>query len=285
MVTADAVRVRTGWAGPLVQEKSFKASAGFHFFPLLPLSFPFSWMILCWTLIAVLLRTLVHLLTLLILHLLAWCPLVWISPKCHIPGVTVPHLARACCGVIALPWLLLFYWKRCVFYSSSLVLQTQQVWPGFSSPGWGSRWFHHAWLTCQLLLSEAHPDWFPSPPPALSFYFSTSPLPFWLEPEFGRCKGPGPAKPEAHESVRTDIYLDGNWSNARLRRKRKCRAWKWQKEMSGCWQTAFVRLQTRVKTSTRRPKMGEFQPDHRIFGKSIHAETKKTHGLNVASTP
>lgn len=65
------------------------------------------------------------------------------------------------------------YWKCCVFYSSSLVLQTQQAWPGFSSPGWGSRWFHHAWLTCQLLSSEARPDWFSLPSPLLSL--STSP--------------------------------------------------------------------------------------------------------------
>lgn len=64
----------------------------------------------------------------------------------------------------------------------------------------------------------------PHPPSLLSpSYFSTSPLPFWLKPEFGHCKDPGPAKPEAHEGVRTDIYLDGNRSNVRLRRKRTCR--------------------------------------------------------------
>lgn len=33
--------------------------------------------------------------------------------------------------------------------------------------------------------------------------------------------------------------------------------------------TAFIRLQSHFKTSTRWPKMGRFQPDRQIFGKSI----------------
>lgn len=61
----------------------------------------------------------------------------------------------------------------------------------------------------------------PSPPEALPFHFSTSPLPFWPSPEFRHCEGPGPATPEAHEDVRTDIYLDGNQSKTRLRRKKE----------------------------------------------------------------
>lgn len=90
-----------------------------------------------------------------------WRSFVWIFPKYHIHGVTATTQQVLVVVLHPLPWLLIFYWKRCVFYSAGVVLQTQQVWPGFSSPGWGSRWFYHAWLTCQLLLSEAHPDWSP----------------------------------------------------------------------------------------------------------------------------
>jgi len=49
-------------------------------------------------------------------------------------------------------------------YRSSLVLQAQQVWPGFSSLGQEPDGFVtqvlHAWITCQLQVSKAHPDWF-----------------------------------------------------------------------------------------------------------------------------
>lgn len=49
-------------------------------------------------------------------------------------------------------------------YCSSVVLQAQQVWPGFGSPGREPDGFMtqvlHAWLTCQLQVSEAQSDWF-----------------------------------------------------------------------------------------------------------------------------
>lgn len=88
-------------------------------------------------------------------------------------------------------------WKCCMFYSSSLVLQTQQAWPGFSSPGWGSRWFHHAWLTCQLLSSEARPDWFSLPSPCSPFLLLHLSIAFvagagvwmWRRPWAGQARG------------------------------------------------------------------------------------------------
>lgn len=47
-------------------------------------------------------------------------------------------------------------------YSSGPVVQTQQAWPGFSGLGREPDGFMtevlHAWLTCQLHMSEVRPD-------------------------------------------------------------------------------------------------------------------------------
>lgn len=49
-------------------------------------------------------------------------------------------------------------------YCSGVVLQAQQVWPRFGSLGQEPDGFMtqvlHAWLTCQLQVSEALPDWY-----------------------------------------------------------------------------------------------------------------------------
>lgn len=59
-------------------------------------------------------------------------------------------------------------------YSSGLVLQAQQVWPEFSSLGQEPDAFMtqvlHAWLGCQLQVSQTQPDWFCAcSPPSRSF--------------------------------------------------------------------------------------------------------------------
>lgn len=89
----------------------------------------------------------------------------------HPPAAKVPFLSPP-----LLPgWSSSMAWL-CV-YCSSVVLQAQQVWPGFGNPGREPDGFMtqvlHAWLTCQLQVSKAQPDWFSLP-------LSLSPLVFWL---------------------------------------------------------------------------------------------------------
>lgn len=137
----------------------------------------------------------------------------------------------------------------------------------------------HAWLTCQMQVSKAQSDWF-----SLS-------LSHWLSGLISGC-GCSQAQlgqPDLYRDVCTDIYLDGNRVNARLRRERKCRAGKekWRlDEMSGYWQAVWLdhwrtiqhacrhrhmHMQTHIQQQKKKPWNACLLTCW-ITGKSIHAD-------------
>lgn len=104
-------------------------------------------------------------------------------------------------------------------YCSSVVLQTQQVWPGFRQPRPGTRWFHDSGAPCLANLPAAGvwgPGWLII---SISLFLSLSPS---LPPAIGSL-ALDVGRPDPHQGVCTDIYLDGDRSSTRLKRKGKCR--------------------------------------------------------------
>lgn len=122
-------------------------------------------------------------------------------------------------------------------YCSSVVLQAPPVCPGFSNlvqePDCFMTQVLHAWLTCQLQVSRAHPDW---------FSLSVSSL--------ASCCHPGLREQPVldwsailYRCVCTDIYRGGGRGNVRLRKEDGNTEWGggwgtrwWPDEMSGYWQ-------------------------------------------------